>query len=56
VRAPAIAPYSVVDSVPMPSVKIPNNGPLTTPKIVITIYDKNMYFIVIGILFKNSTF
>jgi len=39
VRTPVIAPYSVADSVPMPSVKIPNNGPLTTPKRVIPVYD-----------------
>lgn len=33
-RAPVIAPVSVADSVPMPSVKMPNSGPPTTPKIV----------------------
>lgn len=34
VRLPVIAPPSVADSVLMPSVKTPNSGPPTTPKIV----------------------
>jgi len=44
VRAPIIAPLSVADSVPMPSVKTPNNGPPTTPKIVNEAYDKNLFY------------
>lgn len=40
VRAPVIAPPSVANSVPMPSVKIPNKGPPTTPKIVKPACDK----------------
>jgi len=44
VRTPAITPPSVVDSVPIPSVKIPNNGPLATPIIVNAVYDKKNLF------------
>lgn len=34
VKPPTIAPGSVADSVPMPSVNMPNNGPPTIPKMV----------------------
>lgn len=44
VRAPTIAPLSVADSVPMPSVKMPSSGPPTTPKIVKEAYDKRNLF------------
>lgn len=40
VRAPIITPPSVADSVPMPRVKMPINGPPTTPEIVKETYDK----------------
>lgn len=40
VRHPIIVPPSVAVSVPMPSVKTPNIGPPTIPKIVKLVYDK----------------
>jgi hypothetical protein len=45
VRAPVIAPPSVANSVPMPSVKMPNKGPPTTPKIVKPACDKKNFVI-----------
>lgn len=45
VIAPIMAPLSVADSVPIPSVKTPNNGPPTTPKIVKPAFiTKNIYY------------
>lgn len=53
-RAPTIVPPSVADSVPMPSVKMANSGPPTTPKIVKEAYDK--IYILLYIVFYLSVF